>query len=517
MQVSIMVAALESKYKEHKDDVINLLILILIASVIGIYLIATTVLISRDGVSYIERAQKLSSDPVGIVKGHPPGYPFLVLIAHRLVTLFTNSSSVFTWIYTAQSVTLLCRLIALIPLYFIGKFLVGSRRSFWAILILIVLPYPAEFGSDALRDWPHILFLSTGLLFLIWGSRFGKWWFFAIAGLAAGLGHTIRVECAQIVIYGMWWLLISLFLPRLNISRLKAICLTLILLIGFAIPAAPYMKVRGRVLPPKLKSIISCNITWQSSGLEQSSFDGTPAIYTASGMPIDILKALGKLVQQTSEDLMYFFVLPLIVGLYCHFRKLRKVLLTERFFIFAMIVLYVVMMVLLYMNYSYISRRHCMPIIVFTTFYIPVGLQIIARWLSKRTSKNGLAVRKNRQRWFFILAAVGFGICTAKFYRITPLSWKKQGYIDTAKWLKENTSEKDLIAMEDSQIGFYAQRSSRRIDGEKIPGGITYVVKFLDGKQAEDSITFNREVRKRCSVWMNEKKMKKRIVIYEVL
>ena len=158
-----------------------------------------------------------------------------------------------------------------------------------------------------------------------------------------------------------------------------------------------------------------------------------------------------------------------------------------------------------------------MPIVVFTAFYIPVGLQILARWLSKRTSKNGLAVRKNRQRWFFILAAVGFSICTAKFDRITPLSWKKQGYIDTAKWLKENTSEKDLIAMEDSRIGFYAQRSSRRMDGEKIPGNATYVVKFLYGKQAKDSITFNREVRKRYSVWMNKKKAEKRIVIYEVM
>ncbi len=510
-------ATLETKYKEHKDDVINLVILILIASILGVYLIATTVLIAKDGVYYIERAQKLSSDPVGIIKGHPPGYPFLIFAAHKFVILFTDNPSVFTWIYTAQVVTLLCRLIALIVLYFIGKFLVGSKRSFWAILILIILPYPAEFGSDALRDWPHLLFLAAGFLLLLWGAKQGKWWMFGIAGLAAGLGHTIRAECAQIVIYGTLWLLVSLFLPRGNISRLKAIRLTLILLIGFAIPAAPYMKVRGRILPPALKSVISCNTPWQSSGLEQSGFDNTIGVYTASGMPIEILKALGRLAQKISDNLMYFFVLPLMVGLYCHFRKLRRVLLTERFFIFALIVLYVVIMVMLHKYYGYISRRHCMPIIVFTAFYVPVGLQILARWLSKRTSKNGLAVRKNRQRWFFILVAVGFSICTAKFDRITPLGWKKQGYIDTAKWLKENTSEKDLIAMADSRIGFYAQRSNRRMDGEKISGNTTYVVKFLDGKQAEDNITFNREVQKRYSVWMNKKERKRRIVIYEVL
>ncbi len=508
----------DSKRPPRSRNSLHIAVLLIISLAIGIYIIATTVLIAEDGTQYISLAQNFPQNPLGVIKHrHPFGYPFLIFLTHKVITSFSQDGSIYSWIYSAQSVSLLCRVLSLIPLYFIGKLLVGQRRSFWGLLILIMLPYPAEFGSDVIRDWPHILFLSTGLLFLILGSRFGKWWMFAIAGLAAGLGHTIRAECAQIVIYGILWLLISLFLPKRNISRLKAIRLTLILLIGFAIPAAPYMKVRGRVLPPKLKSVISCNTPWQSGGLEQSSFDGTPAIYTASGMPTDILKALGKLAQRTTENLMYFFVLPLVVGLYCHFRKLRKVLLTERFFIFALTILYLVMMVLLHKYYGYISRRHCMPIIVFTAFYIPVGLQILARWLSKRTSKNGLAVTKNRQRWFFILVAVGFSICTAKFGRITPLRWEKQGYIDTAKWLKENTSEKEPIAMADPRIGFYAQRSSRRMDGEKIPGNTTYVVKFLDGKQAEDSITFNREVRKRYSVWMNKKKMKKRIVIYEVL
>ena len=97
-----MVATLETKYKEHRDDVINLLILVLIASVLGVYLIATTVLIAKDGVYYIERAQKLSSDPVGVIKGHPPGYPFLIFTAHKFVTLCTDNSSVLICITTLR-------------------------------------------------------------------------------------------------------------------------------------------------------------------------------------------------------------------------------------------------------------------------------------------------------------------------------------------------------------------------------------------------------------------------------
>ena len=510
----MMAVKIEAKPKRRKDDAVNLLILLFIASLLGVYLIATTVLIAQDGVYYIERAQKFSSDPSSVIVSHPPGYPFLIFVTHKFVSLFSNSPSALTWVYSAQSITLLCRLLAIIPLYFIGKLLVGSRNSFWALLILILLPYPSEFGSDVLRDWPHILFLSTGLLFLIWGSRFGKWWMFAIAGLAAGLGHTIREECTQIVIYGILWLLISLFFPRPNISRLKAVCATLILLIGFAIPAAPYIKVRGRVLPTKLKSVISCNTPWQSSGLEQSGFDNTVAVHTASGMTTDILKALGRLAQEISDNLMYFFVFPLMVGLYFHFHRLRKILLTERFFIFAMIVLYVVMMVLLHITNGYISRRHCMPIIVFTACYIPVGLQILARWLSKRTSKSSLIIKRNGQRWFFILMVVGLIICAIKFTRITPLRWEKQGYIETAKWLKDNTGREDIVAVPDKRISFYAEREGLLYDKD-LPEKAKYAVRIV--KDENEELDAGGSVQKELALWVNEKKKAKRIVLYKIL
>jgi len=135
-----------------KNDLIHIIILSAVTLGIGIYLIATTVLIAKDGVIYIEQAQNFSDNPIGIIKGGRPfGYPFLIFAAHKLVSLLGCGTSVSTWIYCAQSVTLLCRLLALVPLYFMGKFLVGSKRSFWAILILVILPYPARFGSDVLR------------------------------------------------------------------------------------------------------------------------------------------------------------------------------------------------------------------------------------------------------------------------------------------------------------------------------------------------------------------------------
>ncbi|MCH7556931.1 MAG: hypothetical protein IIB56_05670, partial [Planctomycetes bacterium] len=127
----------------EKHDFIYITILLAIALGIGVYLIATTVLIAQDGVGYIELAQTFPKNPIDVIKHSLPfGYPFLIFLTHKVTTFFSQDTSVYSWIYSAQSVSLLCRVLSLIPLYFIGKLLVGSRRSFWGLLILIVLPYP---------------------------------------------------------------------------------------------------------------------------------------------------------------------------------------------------------------------------------------------------------------------------------------------------------------------------------------------------------------------------------------
>ncbi|UCF17833.1 MAG: glycosyltransferase family 39 protein, partial [Phycisphaerales bacterium] len=201
---------------ERKRDAINLFILIIVACVLGIYLIASTVLISKDGVFYIEQARLFSSDPADVMRGNAPGYPFLILAAHSFVGLFGDNSSLFGWIYTAQGVTLLFRLLALVPLYLIGKQLVGSRKSFYALLLLILLPHPAKMACELTREWPYMLFLATGFLFLLWGARRGRWWAFGLAGLATGLGYWIRPACIQLVIYGSMWLTLSMVWPRVG-------------------------------------------------------------------------------------------------------------------------------------------------------------------------------------------------------------------------------------------------------------------------------------------------------------
>ena len=459
----------------EKRDLIHIAILAAIALVVGVYLIATTVLISKDGVFYIERAQQLASDPIKIIKAHPPGYPFLIMAAHKCAALFTNESSVFTWIYSAQSVTLLCRLLALIPLYFIGKLLVGSKNSFWAVLILVLLPHSAKYCAEVLREWPYILFLAAGFFFLLWGAKSRKWWVFGFVGLCSGLGYLIRPESVQLIVYGFVWLILCmLWAKRWNVSRWKIIVALALLFIGFAIPATPYMKCTGRYFPPKagffIKSFFSTN---SSNNIDTTKISLAASILnynTAEIASQNVLEALYGIFQTIGEHLMWFFVLPLVIGLWYWLRGEAKF--EEQFLITAFVLANIAMMTLQYCyNSPEVSRRWSLPLIAMTICYVPVGLQTLGNWLGSRLHKSQRKNEGNPQLWFFILLVVGVIICLPKLFRPTGID--KAGYREAAKWLKENTNKNDLIAMSDRRIVFYADRPMEKIQSgtSTISGG----------------------------------------------
>ncbi|HUV65204.1 MAG TPA: glycosyltransferase family 39 protein [Sedimentisphaerales bacterium] len=512
--------SMKADYAERRDDILNVLILIAAASGLGVYLVATTVLISKDGVTYIELARRFSSEPLIVIKGLTPGYPkglafgypSLILAAHTVAVWFGADSSVLGWTYSAQSMALLCRVLALIPLYFLGKLLVGAKRSFWALVILIVLPYPAQFGSDALRDWPHILFLAVGLLFLLRGAKAGTWWMFAGAGMATGFGHMIRPECGQLVIYGVLWILVRLIAPKPEMNRGTLVGALAALLLGFAIPAAPYTAVRGQLLPEKLKDYMTASALPESERNHEVGIETGTAVWTASGLPVKTVKAVGRLAGEMSDNLMYYFMPALLVGAYARIRRKSEVSDIEKFFIPAFVLLNVLMMIMLYHRWDYISRRHCLPLVVLLIFYVPAGLEILARWLEQRFSKDQGQNDQPSQRWFLILLAIGMGICAPKL--LSPSGDDKQGYRDAAEWLRQNSGPEDVVAVPDLRISFYAERQGAGYTTE-IPEGAEYIVRIVGDE--DEQIPSDGLERKEFSASVGKrKKNRERVVIYRV-
>lgn len=503
-----MTAKLEAKPKECKEDLINLLILLSIASAIGIYLISTTVLIAKDSVFYIERAQQFSQNPIATIKAHPPGYPFMILMTCKFASLFIENTSLQTWIYSAQAITLLCRVLSFLPLYFIGKILVGRRNSFLALLILSFLPYPAEFGSDVLRDWPHILFLAISFLFLLVGAKHNKWWMFTIVGLSAGFGQTIRPECGQVVIYGILWLLISLLNRKSTIEKRKIALLLLFLLVSFAIITVPYMKIRGRILPAQLGELITSNIPLTGKPPQISSTDSAN-LYAYEPLPGTVLEAGNELIKNVMENLMYFFFPCLLFGVYFFFRQKQQS--AEKFFISAFILFNILLLILLFHDRGYMSRRHCLPLIVFTIFYVPSGLKILSDWLAVRFSK---ARQKSDTSpiWFWILLSIGMIVCLPKLFR--PIRLEKQIFRTSAQWIKENTTKEDVIGVTDKRIAFYAERETAKFHDDNIPDNVEYIVKIF--KKNEKMLQYNDKVKRKFSILIHWESKKYIIAVYSL-
>jgi hypothetical protein len=145
-------------------------------------------------------------------------------------------------------------------------------------------------------------------------------------------------------------------------------------------------------------------------------------------------------------------------------------------------------------------------------FYVPAGLEILAKWINDKFPGNQVQNNRHWRRYFFVLLIIGVGICTPKL--IKPLGVEKRGYRAAAQWLMENTRREDTVAVPDSRISFYAERTGLVYEKD-IPDGAKYVVRIVRG--GDEGLGVGGSMREEISLWVDEQKKTKKIVLYKVL
>ena len=428
---------------DTKKDLKNISILALISLAIGIYLIVTTVVISKDGVTYIERSQTVLSDFDQLIKKNPPiGFDMLIVGFHSINSSLFKTSGVQSWILSAQICVLTCKILAMISLYFFGRCFFRRRHVFTSLLTLSLLPYPTQFGADVLRDWPHALFLFTSLLFLIKGIRQSSWIYMALAGLICGLGHIIRQECAQVVLFGLaiiLWQLCRWFFKKAPFPRIH---IFLFLLGGFFLVFIPYSQQRESMFSGKLKSLFSATQYCQPEEVDNAASIGHEAA----------LKGPVTLLETICENFLYYFIVPVAIGLYLGFFRKKNGFDERKLLIGLFIGFNSVILVLLHSAWGYISRRHAMPLCILLSFYIPLGMDAIAILLTTKKKDR----KRNLKKWSTVLVLIGIIICLPKSLR--PLGKDKAVYLQAAQWIDEQTPTESRFLTFDVRIPFYANR-----------------------------------------------------------
>jgi hypothetical protein len=281
------------------------------------------------------------------------------------------------------------------------------------------------------------------------------------------------------------------------------------------------MKLKGYVFPDqgllKLPAVFSINDNADSVCGTNVCVAG---IYTS--------KTMGNktLTKNICETLMYYFVPGLLIGCWYYFRKQSKSP-GQAFYAAAFIVLNI--MLLSWQLYcrqlsclNFLSRRHTLALVAFTAFYIPIGIEIIAGWISEKTSKGRPITEKDRpfdstqdrQRWFYILLIIGIAICLPKLFKFT--GTQKYGYRDAAMWLGKNTAPADVIAVPDLRISFYAERKGLVYTeyNESISEQSGYVARVI--KSSDEMPEIGKKMEEKYSTWVDKEESRK-LVIYKVI
>ena len=471
-------------YEITKKHVRDIAILTAIAVILGTYLIITSVIISKDGVVYIDRAQKLSTQTHKVMNlSDPFGFPVLIAAFHKFLRLDDSPAS---WILSGQIGVLTCRVIAIAVLYLFGTALFSRTQAFWAVLILICLPWPAEFGVDILREWPHLLFLFTGLLLLYYGIQKKNAVCFFAAGIVCSLGYIIRSECAQIILYGLIFFFAKLTEAARAQKLLRHNLTYACLLIGFLLIFIPYAVHLDNPIPRKLQDLSPRTDAPDSAVM----LSDTVMEWTASLDVAGVFQAAVDLFSHIVENLMYYFALPAAIGFYLLFLNVPGRFDNRRLLVALFMGFYVTALFVLDMRWGYISRRHALPLSIMFCFYIPAGIRQIACWLNRKSATTETSLRQ----WSLILTAVGILICLPKLLK--PMGYDKKGYRNATAWIAENTPANALFCTFDSRIPFYAGRRYRIYKDPKkfrLTPKIDYII--TQSKNGQIDIPVSEDVR----------------------
>jgi hypothetical protein len=124
------------------------------------------------------------------------------------------------------------------------------------------------------------------------------------------------------------------------------------------------------------------------------------------------------------------------------------------------------------------TRRYCLALVALAMFHVPRGGEIMAHWIDvgvRFLGKRRIPIWLSERFWFYVLATLALGpMCLPKL--VNPLSADKEGYRRVARWLRTNTDTKDVIAVPDVRISFYAEREGWLYDRYPDPKKAGFVV-----------------------------------------
>jgi 4-amino-4-deoxy-L-arabinose transferase-like glycosyltransferase len=182
-----------------KEDSKNLIILFFFGVILRLYAYSQVNIISIDGAfQYIPVAKLFYHGEYlqALLQPQLPLYPFLI----SLLSFVTGDFEL-----AGQLISIIFSIMAVFPMYLIGKSLYGARAGFWASILYLVNPLMLHCSVDVLKEGLLIfLFLSSvycSLRFLQKGEGHWLLWtvIFSVVGALVSM-----ISLVVLVVMGAW-------------------------------------------------------------------------------------------------------------------------------------------------------------------------------------------------------------------------------------------------------------------------------------------------------------------------
>jgi hypothetical protein len=312
--------------RAFRRDLLLLVVLVVLAAFSRVWLIAHTEVAARDSVGFIRYALDLERYPWREVLGRSlqhPGYPLVLLAVSWPVRYFLGGTNAVSMQLSAQLASAMAGVLLVIPMYYLGRDLLGRRAGFWGTALFQCLPVSARVMSDALSEATFLLFIATALLFAVRAVQGNSLARFAWCGFFSGLAYLTRPEGALIVVAAGLVLIAMQCFSSWRQSWLHAIACGAALLVTVAAVGSPYVLVTGRLTnKPTPRRLFDKTVSEEAPPAHSEVISHGPltasllAIYAPENLKDRRLWGLYAVATEVTKDFQYLCVLPLVLGMW---------------------------------------------------------------------------------------------------------------------------------------------------------------------------------------------------------
>jgi hypothetical protein len=484
-----------------RRDMCLLAILLAVAAGLRAWQISHTEVAARDSIGFIRYAWELEHKSWSEVLRHHhqhPGYPVLLLIVSWPIRHFLPAPNWEVMQLSAQLASALAGVALVIPMFYLGRSILGRNAAFWGTAIFQCLPVVSRVMADGLSEGTFLLFAVVTLLLAVRALSTNSKTLFALCGMCGGLAYLTRPEgglilaATGIVLFAMqasqFW--------RRSWGQFVA-CGASLVLAATAV-SSPYIYVIGSLTTkPTPRAILgTVQLKPQKSEVKSQRSEGgfsplndlkpptldlrRPMIASLFAVyaPDDLkkrgwwaLKAVGIEVFKAAQ---YAIAVAALLGIYWCRRRLR--VLPGAWMLLVLCLLHALVLWRLAMLMGYVSERHVLVLVLCSVFPAAAAIPIYSRWGTAQThwlwfgreaTTQEILIGSSRFSVLLLICATLTGLPES----LKTLHANRAGHRDAGLWLAEHADQSDPIIDPFCWAHYYAGRVFSEDNPPPVPPG----------------------------------------------